>query len=180
MPPSGTTVVRDRPNQRWTQAEEAALRRGIAKCALCLADFSCNKDCCCLRPLHCLWCLYASNTAADLLAGHHRHGVGKWQQIITDPDFMIGPVLAARSNVDLKVCSSLACNGCPHLEHESSRAPYPDQPENYAVLMHVQDKWRNMREKPPKPVATKRRRQPSEHVLDILAFMHQSVHFANG
>lgn len=33
MPPSGTTVMRDRPNQRWTQAEEAALRRGIAKCA---------------------------------------------------------------------------------------------------------------------------------------------------
>ena len=31
---SGMTVVRDRPNQRWSPAEESALRRGIAKCVL--------------------------------------------------------------------------------------------------------------------------------------------------
>ena len=33
----------------------------------------------------------------------YRHGVGKWQQVITDPDEDIGPQLKARSNVDLKV-----------------------------------------------------------------------------
>ncbi len=32
-----------------------------------------------------------------------RHGAGKWQQIIMDPDALIGPPLATRSNVDLKV-----------------------------------------------------------------------------
>ena len=33
-----------------------------------------------------------------------RHGFGKWQAIISDPDPNVGPMLAARTNVDLKVC----------------------------------------------------------------------------
>lgn len=31
-----------------------------------------------------------------------RHGFGKWQAIISDPDPNVGPMLAARTNVDLK------------------------------------------------------------------------------
>ena len=38
-----------------------------------------------------------------------RHGIGRWQQVITDPDEDIGPLLRARSNVDLKVGDMPCC-----------------------------------------------------------------------
>jgi hypothetical protein len=45
-----------------------------------------------------------------------RHGFGKWQAIISDPDPNVGPMLAARTNVDLKVrvCNTWPSHGDLH------------------------------------------------------------------
>lgn len=110
MPPSGTTVVRDRPNQRWTRGEEEALRRGIEKCdkrRICLvaSAMSVSMQITVLEG-HGMSCFPAASQKrslpdSTLVYFCRRHGAGKWQQINLDPD--VGPALAGRSNVDLKV-----------------------------------------------------------------------------